>query len=92
MPSGFRFDRRQDPTLDLDLEEPEQAPARRYARAPAPGKRPLTARVYGSAVAAAPAGREGGTREVLDRAAAGGGSPIPARLRAMLERALGISL
>jgi len=90
--SAFRFDRRSDRARDLEVEEPEPAPARRYARALAPGKRPLTARVYRSATGPA-AASEGGTREVLARAAdAGGGSPLPAELRALLEQALGVSL
>lgn len=90
MSALFRFEDGRDAARDLEGEEDREA-APRYRKAPAPGKRPLTARVYRHAEGA---DRAPGTHaaEALERAAVGGGSPLPDQLRAMLERALGVSL
>ena len=91
MSSAFRFDRQSERVPDLDELELEE-PAERYRRAPAPGKRPRALRVYRSASGAAPAATRDTTRAALERAGSSSGSPLPAELRAMLERALGTSL
>jgi hypothetical protein len=57
---------------------------------PAPGKRSLVSRVYRAASGPEAPGPE--ATSALERAARTGGAPIPADLRAMLERALGVSL
>ena len=63
-------------------DEPEPAPGRRFARAPAPGKRPLTARAYRSAsgTAAADAGEiEPGRPSLLDSQRRSASSSMRAR-------------
>ena len=60
---------------------------------PSPGKMSRVARLYRDAAGTAPPVADGAQTAAVGAAARGGsGVPIPAELRAMLERALGVSL